>query len=192
MTVGYEPHQTLWNLFHHGYSHSDRFLTEPEKKEIKGIVSTVVEEHEYQQDSTATLLSRFAKLVQKEGRRLDPYHAELTQGLLQCLNPYQEGTPYTSLDPDCYSTRTGGIFDHFKGGVYLVTGYSTWASGNGERIVEYLSMTNAQKFTRLGSQWCEVVEWPDKRYRSRFVYRGPDLIAPEPTFKVPSPELLRY
>ena len=39
--------------------------------------------------------------------------------------------------------------------------------------------------TRFVREWCEVVQWPDGKYRSRFVYRGPDLTTPAPQFKVP-------
>jgi len=53
--------------------------------------------------------------------------------------------------------------------------------------MEYTSMTYGTPHSRLISQWCEVVKWPDGKYRSRFVYRGPDLHTPEPSYKVPTP-----
>lgn len=80
-----------------------------------------------------------------------------------------------------------GIYDHFKGGVYLVRGVSSWASGNGEPVVEYTSMVFGTHHVRLLSQWREIVKWPDGEQRGRFVYRGPDLTTPAPSFKVPSP-----
>lgn len=100
---------------------------------------------------------------------------ELAQGMLECL---RDGFLTESPPPL-------GIYDHFKGGVYLVTGHALWASGAGELNVEYLSMVHGTKHNRLATQWCEVVAWPDGLFRSRFVYRGSDLNTPEPVFKVP-------
>jgi hypothetical protein len=78
-----------------------------------------------------------------------------------------------------------GVYDHFKGGVYFVTDTSLWVSGETpEEAVEYLSATNGRRFTRLAWQWSEVVVWPDGKYRSRFVYRGPNLTDAPPSFKV--------
>jgi Protein of unknown function (DUF1653) len=100
---------------------------------------------------------------------------ELAQGMLECL---RDG--FLTASPPAL-----GVYDHFKGGTYLVTGIAAWASGTGEAVVEYISMNLGKKNVRLASQWVEVVPWPDGRYRSRFVYRGPDMLAAEPTFKVP-------
>jgi len=81
-----------------------------------------------------------------------------------------------------------GIYDHYKGGVYLACGISTWESGScREPVVEYTSMTFGTRHARLLTQWNEMVTWPDGEKRSRFVYRGADLTTPEPSFKVPSP-----
>lgn len=99
------------------------------------------------------------------------------EGLLECLaNGWQTPEP-----PPL------GVYDHFKGGIYLAQGYSSWASGNGEPVVEYVSLLHGTKHIRLVSQWCEVVLWPDSKYRSRFVRRGDSLNWPEPAFKTPSP-----
>ncbi len=63
-------------------------------------------------------------------------------------------------------------------------GFSSWASGKGEKVVVGTSLTYATPHTRFASEWCEVVEWPDHKWRSRFVYRGPDLRVPAPSYKV--------
>lgn len=79
---------------------------------------------------------------------------------------------------------THGVYDHFKGGVYLSTDVWEWASGKCEPVVSYISLVYGRKFTRLAHEWQSIVRWPDGQYRSRFVYRGPDLNTPEPSFKV--------
>ncbi len=125
-------------------------------------------------------------MTEMPGRtKLTIEQADIAQGLLECLNPYQAYSPHTMAASVDF--KMGGLWDHFKGGIYLITGFSSWASGNNEPVVEYLSMLFGTKHTRLVSQWCEVVQWPDKKYRSRFVKRGPDLRTPEPPYKVPSP-----
>lgn len=80
-----------------------------------------------------------------------------------------------------------GVYDHFKGGVYRLERFSSWASGRGEQVCGYLSMLFGTDHTRYAWEWCDIVEWPDGKYRPRFVYRGPDLRTAEPAFKVPSP-----
>jgi hypothetical protein len=126
-------------------------------------------------------LGRFMKEQERvTGRHgLTLVEADLAHGLLICI---QTGAYHDSHHPPPL-----GIYDHFKGGVYLITGYSRWASGNGEPVIEYLSMLFGTKHTRLLDQWIEVVKWPDGRYRSRFIYRGANLTVAEPSFKVPSP-----
>lgn len=79
-----------------------------------------------------------------------------------------------------------GVFDHFKGGVYLVERLARSAD-TGEPIVVYLSLHHGTWHTRRLSQWNEVVPWPDGVERARFVYRGPDAEVPEPSFKVTPP-----
>ena len=56
---------------------------------------------------------------------LPPAEEKLAEGLLDCLqhNRVTEDPPMR------------GIYDHFKGGVYLIVGHLTWASGNGETAV---------------------------------------------------------
>lgn len=77
-----------------------------------------------------------------------------------------------------------GIYDHFKGGVYLLDGIS-YNVDSDKLSVEYVSAFNATKrFNRLAEKWAEIVCWPDGHYRSRYVYRGQDLDTPPPPFKV--------
>jgi hypothetical protein len=186
-TFGYVPYQALWHFFHQSGHKVGVPLTEAQQKEIAHIVGAVTEHRMHPEGST--LAGRFEQLMQeRNGQQLSPMYphtANIVQGLLECLDPYQPYEPYTR--PDIIRP---GIYDHFKGGVYLVTGLSTWVSG-GEpeaQAVEYLSMIYGTRFTRLATQWCEVVQWPDGKYRSRFVYRGSDLKTPARPFKVPSPE----
>lgn len=76
-----------------------------------------------------------------------------------------------------------GVYDHFKGGVYMVDRVLRWAE-DGEPVVSYLSLTEGSWHGRRCSEWAEVVQWPDGKFRSRFVYRGPDLRTAAPSFKV--------
>lgn len=180
-TKGYEPYRVLYHLFHQS---ADRPLTEAEQFQIGGIVSQVTENRSYPDGSS--LVVRFMDLMaEKNGVELPAEDSGLVEGLLQCLTAYQKGSPYTRTQG--WAWETEGIWDHFKGGVYLKTGHGGWASGDGELVVEYRSMLFGTKHYRFATQWCEVVQWPDGKYRSRFVYRGPDLKTPEPDFKVPSP-----
>ena len=121
-------------------------------------------------------------MMAARNRYLDPDLRVLTQGLLECLAP---GGTY--IHPKALFGYPG-IYDHFKGGVYLLTGFNTWVSRSAEEpAVEYLSMVNGRKFSREVSEWCEVVQWPDHMFRQRWVYRGPDLGTVAPPFKVPTP-----
>lgn len=181
-TPGFDPHHTLWHLFHgDDYLTSKLPLTAQQRESIQHIVGVITENRMHPDGSS--LLGRFLKLMaEKTGKSLTTEHADLADGLLTCLNPYQAGEPFATPE-----TIRLGISDHFKGGVYKVRGFSMWASGNGEKVVEYTSLLHGTDHTRLATQWCEVVKWPDGKYRSRFVYRGPDLKTPAPAYKVPSP-----
>jgi hypothetical protein len=182
-TLGHEPYSTLWfQFFQRGDwdgPASGRPLTPEELAEIKSILSGVLEHRAHPEGSS--LVSRFVQGMPK-GNWLNTQAMELAQGLLECLDPYQAYSPYTNP-----ASIMEGIWDHFKGGVYLKSGQGSWASGNNEPVVEYISMIYGSKHYRLVDQWCEVVQWPDGKYRSRFVYRGPDLHTPAPAYKVPSP-----
>jgi hypothetical protein len=185
MTQGYEPYRTLWYLFHQtghfascegdtgrpgNISGCPHPITPEQLQEIKDTVGYVIDEHRSHPEG-ASLAARF---MQKMGdKHLVTHEFELVQGLLECLSPYQAYDPYTTAD-----NAPNGIYDHFKGGCYLKMAEGGWASGSNERTFEYLSMTNGKKFYRLATQWCEVVKWRDGKYRSRFVYRGPDLETP--------------
>jgi hypothetical protein len=103
----------------------------------------------------------------------------LVQGLLECLHHN-------------WVSRAGwdmqhGVWDHFRGGVYLSDRVERCADG-GEPRVSYLSLIYGTWHSRRAAQWNEVVLWPDGKYRSRFVYRGRDLSTSPPDFKVASPE----
>lgn len=77
-----------------------------------------------------------------------------------------------------------GIYDHFKGGVYVSLDATPWAGEDNWHVVRYLSINYGTPHTRFAHEWNEVVQWPDGAYRSRFIYRGPDLRTPPPSFKV--------
>jgi hypothetical protein len=83
-----------------------------------------------------------------------------------------------------------GVWDHFKGGLYLSLGIATDAERDCWQV-EYLSLYHATRHHRRVGSWNEVVKWPDGRYRSRFIYRGPTLEADPPSFRVPPSEKLR-
>ena len=187
MTTGYDPLHVLWHLFNgDDYITAKIPLLGPQREKIARVIADVVEARLHP-DGTS-LLGRFMKAMDADGKRLNIEKADLASGLLECLNPYQSDVPYTSPD-SLRSNKIGNIYDHFKGGVYMIRDFSLWASGNGELVVEYLSMIHGTKHARLGSEWCEVVQWPDGKYRSRFVHRGANLVTPEPPFKVPSPRV---
>ena len=180
-TPGYEPFSLLWDLFQQNGSPGHTKLTVEQRKTIGSLVGWVNEHRAHPEGSTR--VERFKqKMLETNGKTLDPGNESIAQGILECLDDYQAYSPYTNPTHIPF-----GIYDHFKGGVYMIRDFSRWASGDGELVVEYLSMLFGTKNTRLASEWCQVVEWPDGKYRSRFVYRGPDLKTPEPSFKVPSP-----
>jgi hypothetical protein len=191
-TPGYDPHNVLWHLFHQTQDRHQnqkgiggcRSLTGPERKQINSIVSYVTEHAMHPKDST--LVARFkAMMLEKNGTSLGTSDEALVQGLLYALDAYK---PYSSwTNPENIHL---GIYDHFKGGIYDVHGFSGWSSGHGELVVEYQSMLFATKHTRFASEWCECVQWPDGEYRSRYVYRSKDLTVPAPAFKVPNPTIL--
>jgi len=79
-----------------------------------------------------------------------------------------------------------GLYDHFKGGVYSSERVALWVE-DGSPVVIYVSLANGATFVRKCSEWNEVVQWPDGKYRSRFVFRGVGC-SQEPSFKVPTPK----
>jgi len=77
-----------------------------------------------------------------------------------------------------------GAWDHFKGGVYISTQVvmNVDSQEAQEPMVIYCSATYGTWFARRCEEWNELVEWPDGKYRSRFVLRKDASLAPE--FKV--------
>lgn len=187
-TPGYDPLQTLWHLFQADDAISAKIpISKQQREKIEQIIRDVTAHlspgspARLQPDGTS-LVGRFLKaMADANGKTLTAQQADLADGLLECVNRNQPGEPWARP----HDLRTG-IWDHFKGGVYKVRGFSRWASGDGEKVVEYTSLLHGTDHTRLADQWCEVVQWPDKKYRSRFVYRGEDLKTPEPAYKVSS------
>ena len=186
-TPGYDPHLALWLIFHGDdvpETTTGRKLSANQRRDISNIVDLITY-GDNSDDKDHVFLFRF-KHMRKENigtSRLKKSESFLVQGLIECLNDYQGYDAWTNPD----NIRLG-VYDHFKGGVYKIRGFSSWASGEGEKVVEYDSLIYGTPHTRLASQWCEVTLWPDGKYRSRFVYRGPDLHTPKPSFKVPSPK----
>lgn len=82
---------------------------------------------------------------------------------------------------DAGPTMQHGVWDHFKGGVYLSSQVVVNVD-NLEPSVVYLSMIYGTWFVRRCSEWNELVEWPDGKWRSRFVLRADSTAAPP--FKV--------
>jgi hypothetical protein len=103
--------------------------------------------------------------------------ADTIQGLMDAV-----ATTF-AISPSDSQTIYLGIYDHFKGGVYKANKVSRFA--NDEMYVDYTSLTYGTDHGRFLWEWAEVVKWKDGKYRSRFVFRGPDLRTPEPAFKVP-------
>lgn len=119
-----------------------------------------------------SLVGRFLRLT---GFRASDDQADLIQGLLEALCFHW----VSSAGPE----MKHGVWDHFKGGIYLSDGLGISAD-TGELEVEYISLLHGTRHHRRCSQWNEVVQWPDYKYRSRFVYRGPTLETLAPIFKV--------
>lgn len=183
-TLGYDPHLTLWLILHgaflDGENMAKRSLSKGQWKEVSDLVDLIT----YGNPDLPTWLAIFKK-AQKEKigtSHLKKKEALLVQGLIECLNSY--GSPELWTNPE--NIRLG-VYDHFKGGVYKVRGFSSWESGERELVVEYDSLIFGTPHSRFAWQWCEVVQWPDGKYRSRWVHRGADLHTPAPSFKVPSP-----
>jgi len=179
-TPGYEPFRKLAEIFW-----ASKDLTEGQ---FDDAVSAVYEatrvndplgdEEDQDSELDRPAYDRFLESSDRI-RLVSPEDTDVVRGLLQCI---QE-----NRDPDQHHPPRVGVYDHFKGGIYLITGYSIWASGKGEKVIEYTSLLFGTRATRLQSEWNEVVKWPDGVYRTRFVYRGPDLRVQAPTFKVPNP-----
>lgn len=181
-TSGLDPWETLIEIYWQGHMSPLTVVERRQAKEVIQLCITPFTHTKYQ-----TLMRQRGPLevflrMRGDRRRADFIEGVpdkiLIQGLIQCLWDKMHTPRFPPL----------GIYDHFKGGVYLAQGLSKWASGTGEtmvRVVEYISIPDSVKYTRLVSQWREVVQWPDGQYRSRFVFRGaPNKNPPVPSFKV--------
>jgi len=185
-TTGYDPYLTLWQFFRGPSESKLRRFDETERRLIQNVIGEVFDFGA--PASRDVLLERFSNAMRAQtGEVLSSLERPIAGGLLELMLEHgaRVGNPVNPLTK--HDSITLGIWDHFKGGVYKVTGFSSWASGNGEKVVGYTSMLFGTDHTRLVNQWCEVVEWPDGKYRSRFVYRGADLKVTAPSWKVPSP-----
>lgn len=179
-TKGYDPYVTLAGFFFEWAN-----FTPEELQKVRSVVGLCLEERMHPPEMSLT--TRFLQRVEEDYGEdaLARYTADdldLIEGMLQCL--HNRNTFWHTL-PE--GVRPHGIYDHFKGGVYKIRGLSEWAGGG--QVVEYTSMIFGTDHTRLLREWCEVVQWPDGKHRSRFVYRGADLSTPPPSFKVQSPTL---
>lgn len=118
----------------------------------------------------------FEKFVVQAVRKYKPLSAEevyLARGLLGCMR----NNWISEAGPD----MKHGVWDHFKGGVYLSEGLGL-NTDTDELEVEYLSFIDGARYHRRCSSWNEIVQWPDGAYRSRFVRRHDPSKPPE--FKV--------
>lgn len=177
LTTGWDPWETLTRIYWVGVPDID----EDQRRQAKTVIEIASNSftHLDYKDlmETGGPMAVFLRLREERRGKKFPKKGNhvLLKGLLECLKEKMLTPKFPLL----------GIYDHFKGGVYLAQGVSRWASGDGERVVEYISIPKCQKFTRLASQWCEVVQWPDGKFRSRFVHRGHPNKEPEvPAFKV--------
>lgn len=63
-----------------------------------------------------------------------------------------------------------GVYRHHKGGLYAVL-YDVGPRGQ----VHYVSLTTGRAYRRVRYAFTQVVTWPDKARRSRFVYVGEEV-----------------
>ena len=156
-TKGYDPYVTLTQFFFEWPKY-----TPEEMRKVRSVVGGCLEERMHSPERSLT--TRFLQCVEeKHGEdalaRFGADDLDLIEGLLQCL--HNRNTFWHTL-PE--AVRPYGIYDHFKGGVYKIRGLSAWA-GTGEQVVEYTSMVFGTDHTRFVREWCEVVQWPDGKYR---------------------------
>jgi hypothetical protein len=146
------------------------FLGQPGSPSIK-FFNTVHEiVRQPREHGSPSFIQRFC-----EAYTLEPTtdEANLIEGLLETLHFGW----VSKAGPD----MKHGIWDHFKGGIYLSEGLGLSAD-TGELEVEYVSLLHGTRHHRRCSQWNEIVLWPDDKYRSRFVLRQRQ---EAPPFKVP-------
>jgi hypothetical protein len=61
-----------------------------------------------------------------------------------------------------------GVYEHFKGGRYLVLTVATHSETQ-EPMVVYASLDNGEIWTRPLSMWLENVQWPNGSIQARFM-----------------------
>lgn len=72
-----------------------------------------------------------------------------------------------------------GLYRHCKGGIYLLIGVAERHTHNGDFDVVYVSLSFGKLYTRPlchdsrgEDSWTDLVEWPDRSWRRRFVLDG--------------------
>jgi len=166
-------------IVHKGYLEGDFDPDDFEVLTVKSLVHRVIAECSKAVPMTGDAKVFLRLASDKFGSDYSPPNgndADTIQGLMDAV-----GTTF-AISPSEGSIYLG-IYDHFKGGVYKANKVSRFA--NDELYVDYTSLTYGTDHGRFLWEWSEVVKWPDGKYRSRFVFRGPDLRTPAPAFKVP-------
>lgn len=80
----------------------------------------------------------------------------------------------------------GGVYTHFKGNKYLVTGFGNNSNNRDHHqpMVEYISLDPGErqghKHYRDEDEFLEAVEWPDGKMRPRFCLNLSDAASPTP------------
>lgn len=90
------------------------------------------------------------------------FDEEVVEGLLECV-----------ARGDVSNAGWGmahGVYRHFKHGHLYRTLSVGRCADTGEPRVGYLSLVDGREHSRRASQWNEVVQWPDGKYRSRFLF----------------------
>lgn len=126
-------------------------------------------------------LKEFGRLRDTRMPALTPEQEQLVEGLFDC-----KANGWVS---NAGPFMRHGVWDHFKGGLYMSTGGGQDAE-SGFWQVRYISLYHGTEHHRRAVSWNEVVKWPDGRYRSRFIYRGL-AVCEAPSFRVAAPEKLR-
>jgi hypothetical protein len=62
----------------------------------------------------------------------------------------------------------GTVVRHFKGGRYKVLQHAIDTETK-DAVIVYVSLTTGETFTRTAKKFCQEVEWPDGKMRTRFV-----------------------
>jgi len=114
------------------------------------------------QEDGRSFVGMFLKRLSPDGFTATVDQADLIQGLLEALHHgwVSEAGP----------GMRHGVWEHFKGNLYCSLGVGLNTETDAQEV-EYLSM-DGTKFHRRCEQWNEIVQWPDGKYRSRFVWRG--------------------